>query len=152
MTRLMSLSEVETLSAKNRAAHVVNRADDAAVSMPISLSLPWPPSINHYYQRRRDGNVFIGADGKNYRRAVGSYCMAWKVKPLPGRVQAIIVCSPPDKRKRDLDNLMKCLLDSLQHGGCFKDDSQIHDLRIVRATPIKAGRVQVELIDMDANK
>jgi Holliday junction resolvase RusA-like endonuclease len=39
----------------------------------------------------------------------------------------------PDRRKRDLDNLHKGILDSLTHAGVWGDDSQIDDLRIYRA-------------------
>lgn len=39
---------------------------------------------------------------------------------------------PPDRRKRDLDNLLKSLLDGLEGAGVFKDDAQIDDLQIVR--------------------
>lgn len=36
---------------------------------------------------------------------------------------------PPDRRKRDLDNLPKSLFDSLTDAGVWKDDSLIQDLR-----------------------
>jgi crossover junction endodeoxyribonuclease RusA len=38
---------------------------------------------------------------------------------------------PPDRRRRDLDNLLKPTLDALQHGGVYEDDSQV-DLLVVR--------------------
>ena len=54
---------------------------------------------------------------------------------------------PPDRRRRDLDNLQKPLLDALQHAGVYEDDSQI-DLLVSRrrelATP---SRVQVEITE-----
>jgi crossover junction endodeoxyribonuclease RusA len=39
----------------------------------------------------------------------------------------------PDRRRRDLDNLLKAVQDALAHAGVYDDDSQIVDLRIRRA-------------------
>jgi len=51
------------------------------------------------------------------------------VKPFSGPVAVTIDAHPPDRRIRDLDNLNKCLLDSLvtRHGlaGFYNDDSQV---------------------------
>ncbi|NBW23084.1 MAG: RusA family crossover junction endodeoxyribonuclease, partial [Caulobacteraceae bacterium] len=52
---------------------------------------------------------------------------------------------PPDKRKRDLDNVLKSLLDALTHANVWDDDSQIDDLRIYRN--IVAGMVKVRLYE-----
>lgn len=52
--------------------------------------------------------------------------------PLTGRLAVSIRVYPPDKRRRDLDNLMKCLIDALQHAGMYQDDSQIDRLLVTR--------------------
>ena len=100
----------------------------------IEIVLPWPPSINHYFGY--GGNrVYLKAKGKEYRRAVLNQInaqldsMETITKPVKVRVEAWM----PDKRKRDLDNLCKALLDAITHAGLWEDDSQIDDLRIYRA-------------------
>jgi crossover junction endodeoxyribonuclease RusA len=41
------------------------------------------------------------------------------------------VCADrPDNRRRDLDNLLKPLLDAMEHAGVYVNDSQVHDLHI----------------------
>ena len=49
----------------------------------------------------------------------------------------------PDKRRRDLDNLLKATLDSLTHAGVWSDDSQIDALSI-RRFPI-GGMLKVRI-------
>lgn len=51
---------------------------------------------------------------------------------------------PPDKRRRDLDNLLKSLLDSLQHAKLFPDDYQIDRLAIQRM-PENLAKINVRL-------
>ena len=54
-------------------------------------------------------------------------------KPVfEGSVAVSIAAYPPDKRKRDLDNLLKSTLDALERAGFFGDDHQVDDLRIRR--------------------
>ncbi|NBW22487.1 MAG: RusA family crossover junction endodeoxyribonuclease, partial [Caulobacteraceae bacterium] len=40
-----------------------------------------------------------------------------------GSVRVVIEAFPPDRRKRDLDNILKSLLDALTHAGVWEDDS-----------------------------
>jgi len=112
----------------------------------IQLSLPWPPSINHYY--RRVGNrTLISRPGRNYRRTVVRQLRPHFREPLRGRLGVTIHAHPPDKRRRDLDNAQKALLDALQHAGVYADDSQIDALAIHRCKPVPDGRVRVSIIE-----
>jgi len=45
---------------------------------------------------------------------------------------------PPDRRRRDLDNLLKSVLDALEHAGLYADDSQI-DLLVTRRRMLVSG-------------
>ena len=45
----------------------------------------------------------------------------------------------PDRKVRDLDNLLKGVLDGLVAAGVMLDDSQIHDLRVVNSGEIVTG-------------
>jgi crossover junction endodeoxyribonuclease RusA len=64
-------------------------------------------------------------------------------KHYAGRLAVEIEAHVPDKRKRDLDNLFKAVLDSLTHAGVWADDSQIDALRIVRK-PV-GGMIKVRI-------
>ena len=50
----------------------------------------------------------------------------------------------------NLDNIAKALLDALEHGGIYEDDSQIDRLEIVRASVIKSVAVIVEINEINA--
>ena len=89
----------------------------------------------------------ISSDGRRYREEVGWICCQECKKPLEGRLVMLIYVYPPDKRKRDIDNVLKATWDSLQHGRAFLDDSQIDDLHIVRREPFNGGKLIVEIIE-----
>ncbi|MBI1914410.1 MAG: RusA family crossover junction endodeoxyribonuclease, partial [Planctomycetes bacterium] len=48
-------------------------------------------------------------------------------------------------QRRDLDNLQKALLDALQHGGAYGDDSQIVRLAIEKGQPVSGGKTVVRI-------
>lgn len=115
----------------------------------MELELPMPPTANRIW--RRVGNrTLLSRDGRNYRSRVQALLAARGVRLLEGRLAIVIDVHPPDRRKRDLDNLNKGLLDSLQHGGLFLDDAQIDDLRIRRCRCIPGGLVRVRLESLAA--
>ena len=96
---------------------------------PLVLCLPWPPSVNRYW-RSVGGKVLISREGREYRKAVVRKVS--QLKPLTGPLKVTLLARPPDRRRRDMDNLMKATLDSLAHANVYEDDSQIDDLRIKR--------------------
>ena len=55
---------------------------------------------------------------------------------------------PPDRRRRDLDNLPKAVQDSIAHAGVFEDDSQIDLLIVRRCEPVKWGKAVVRIIGL----
>lgn len=102
----------------------------------ITLRLPFPPSVNHYWRHAR-GRHYISERGEAYRKDVAWTVKLKRRKPLEGMLRVTIHATPPDKRRRDVDNLLKVPLDALQHGGLYRDDYQIQELRIVRMPPLK---------------
>ena len=118
----------------------------------LRIELPYPPSINHYYLHTAKG-VILGAKGKKYRH--DAILLLHKHKghfDSLKRLNIVIYVFPPDKRKRDIDNLTKCLLDSLQHAGIYVDDNQIDCLSIIRRNQVKDGCVQIWLSELDCEQ
>jgi crossover junction endodeoxyribonuclease RusA len=95
----------------------------------LSLHLPWPPSINHYW-RRVGAKTLISREGRRFREEVVAKISQRKVRAISGPVRVHILACRPDKRRRDIDNILKSLLDALGHAGVYEDDSQIWDLSV----------------------
>jgi len=110
----------------------------------IELELPYPPSVNHYW-RRVGARTLISRGGRAFRTSVCSILAACGIQPMDGPLELEIDVYPPDRRRRDLDNLQKALLDALAHGGAYHDDSQIARLVVQRREVVPGGKVRVRL-------
>ena len=108
----------------------------------LEFDLPWPPSVNNYY-RHVGPRVLISRAGRKYRTMAVSRLGG--LKKLSGAVSLSLECYPPDRRRRDLDNLLKCLQDSITAAGVLEDDSQIRRLQMEMLEPIEGGLVHVRL-------
>lgn len=135
----------------------VVRLDVAAAAHPgqrVSLTLPWPPSVNHYWRSvvmggsmRPHVKVLISEKGREYRNLVALRRLALgPMERMNGRLSIFISAFPPDKRRFDLDNRLKALLDAMTHAGIWNDDEQIDHLSISRRDVVAGGRVEVLII------
>lgn len=106
------------------------------------MEIPWPPSANRYW-RNVKGRTVVSKEARIYKSTICKLAKTWKNPCLGGRLQVCMAAFPPDKRRRDLDNLNKIVLDSLQKAGLYNDDSQIDYLSIERHEPCKDGRIQI---------
>lgn len=121
----------------------------------INLRLPYPPSINHYYVRTNKG-MAIKQEGKWYRQQVG-FLVA--IARLPRKflgdekVQVTIHAFTPDRIPRDVDNILKCLLDALTDAHVWGNDKQVYDLHITKDYDIqKKGYVEVTVSEIKEDK
>lgn len=110
----------------------------------LEVDLPYPPSVNHYW-RRVGPRVLISRAGRVFRETVCSLLARRQMTPLAGPLVVRIDVFPPDHRRRDIDNLPKALLDALQHGGAYHDDSQIVSLTINKRDVVPHGRARIAI-------
>lgn len=112
---------------------------------PRKIDLPFPPSVNHYWRStivNKRLRVLISKKGRDYRAQVARF-VGLGNKPFTGRVAIVVEAFPPDRRKRDLDNMLKALLDSMTHAGVWHDDDQIDEVMIVRRAATRGGMMRV---------
>ena len=110
----------------------------------IEFELPYPPSINHYW-RRVGPRTLISREGRRFRQRVLAILAARRIEPLVGPLAVEVDIHPPDNRRRDIDNVQKALLDALQHGGAYEDDSQIVRLTIEKRQSVENGTTIVRI-------
>lgn len=122
----------------------------------IEITLPYPPSVNHY---KAVGQLRTTSSGKMYQPRYNSpetkryyyevfmKCRQEGVRVYPGStiLDVSVGMYPPDHRKRDIDGILKVLLDSLQKANVYEDDYQISRLTITRYETIKHGQIIVRI-------
>ncbi len=112
--------------------------------MSNNLTLPFPPSINHYWRHRgRAAGVYLSKEALSYREAVKNAITA--TKPLETRLSVSVKLHAPNRRKYDIDNRIKSLLDALTHSGAWIDDELIDHLTIECGAIIQGGLCTVEI-------
>lgn len=125
---------------------------------PLEFNLPWPPTMNTYWRsvivtrrRRRVVQVLISAAGRTYRsEAIAAVLKQLRRPPrLAGRLRVEIVAMPPDRRVRDLDNLLKGSLDALTHAGVWTDDGALDRIEIARGAVTKGGSLHIRIHSLD---
>ena len=111
------------------------------------LTLPYPPSVNRLWRHV----VICGAVRTLLSKEGRDYCVAARAgitgEPLTGRLAVRVIVYPPDRRRRDIDNICKACLDALsrekgnEHGfpGVWLDDSQIDILHVERGPVHREG-------------
>lgn len=114
----------------------------------MRLILPFPPSVNTYWRHpttgRLAGRHLISQKGRAYRAEISKLLSCLSFKKFTGPVSVDILVSMPDKRRRDIDNLLKSCLDSLTYAGVWDDDDQVNALSIKKLPEIK-GFLVVEI-------
>ena len=126
----------------------------------ITLTLPYPPTVNSY---KRAGRLTTTKTGKLYQPRVNTdatkrfYYEVWMLvrqKGFEGFGGAVLSLEidiyPPDKRRRDIDNIIKPACDSLMNSGLFDDDSQIARLIVQRQHIISSGELVVRIRELPA--
>ncbi len=114
----------------------------------IHLDLPYPPTVNTYW-RANGVRRFIAKRGVLFRSQVAEIVSEAQQGSIDGRLSVFVALYPPDKRKRDIDNVLKALLDALSHAGAYEDDSQIDRLEVMRHQVIKGGKCSVVIVRVE---
>lgn len=110
------------------------------------LTLPLPNSANTHWRKGR-GITYLSKQGQEFRQSVIQTVKTVlpNHKPIKSRLEIQIEIHPRDKRRMDIDNRIKPLLDALQHAGVFVDDEQIDRLIVNRCEIVRGGQCVVTI-------
>lgn len=113
------------------------------------FELPYAPSVNHYY-RHVGARVLISRDGRKYREQVSNLITAEKIATMTGDIELHVQLYPPDRRRRDIDNVLKVLLDTLTIAKLYEDDSQVKRLAVEKLEPlIPEGKIVIGVKEIE---
>jgi crossover junction endodeoxyribonuclease RusA len=114
----------------------------------MNLTLPWPPTVNTYW-RQFNNRTLLSQAGRKYRENLIERAQVekWGKVTTGARLSVQIDAWMPDRRRRDLDNILKATLDGLTHCGVWEDDSQIDHISI-RRVPSLGGMLKVHIAEV----
>ena len=103
-----------------------------------------PPTVNHYWLQR-GLRRFLTKRATAFRRDIKDHCKGHR---LDGALSVRIDYHPPDRRKRDIDNIIKPILDALQHAHLFEDDYQVQKITAIRKSKVvEGGLVLIKVLE-----
>ena len=116
------------------------------------LELPFPPSMNTYWRNFR-GRTVLSKNGRQFKIAVQDYIIEKNIPKFGDKkLKITMILRPRDKRKIDIDNRIKAVLDSLQDAGVFDDDFQVDHIEMIRGEQIKGGLIRVLIEELPENR
>ena len=111
----------------------------------VRINLPFPPTVNHIWQSSGKRRYL----SKEYEAFLGMVQVIVARAGIPRfdkqRLAVVIQLHWPNKRRGDIDNRVKAVLDSLGRCKVFDDDEQVDSLVITRENIVKGGLCVVTL-------
>ena len=109
--------------------------------------LPWPPTVNSMFGQKPGRKRYQSKKYKDWIDGALAAVRRQKVEEnYTGNVAVTLRMGAPDKRKRDLDNYVKPILDLITKTDIWADDSQVTWLLVLWDSDIKNG-VQIEIVE-----
>lgn len=109
------------------------------------IKIPYPPTINSYWGFKGNRR-FLTAKARQFKEDVAKAVLGFP--NLGGsRLSIKITLHAPDRRVRDIDNVLKPTLDALVQAGLFKDDGQVDRLLVIRGDVEKNGCAVLDIAE-----
>ena len=102
-------------------------------------------SINKYYRSWKN-KVLISKEGREFKKELELHLTNYE--KILGKIKLNIVLDFKDKRKRDVDNYAKVLIDCLKNK-LFEDDDQIYQLYMEKHIGCGYNQISIEIIPLE---
>jgi crossover junction endodeoxyribonuclease RusA len=108
-----------------------------------------PPSLNVMYRKSKYGAIYKTLKARQYIDLVHQTIKEQNenIEILNCNVKVTIIMYQNDKRKRDIDNVLKVLLDAM-NGIVYIDDSQIIELHIKKVCNTQINKIEIEISEL----
>jgi len=107
-----------------------------------------PPSVNSLWVNKHRGR-YKSKRGKEFEEIACSELKSqFRYKPLASSLKIYIKLYFKDKRKRDIDNYNKAILDSMTEI-VYEDDSQIEELNVKKLVGCGFNKVEIEVEELE---
>lgn len=99
------------------------------------------------YPTGHDGKRHLSKAGRQYRENVYGEVLDQLgiFRPLKDPLFVTLGIYPPDRRKRDVDNMIKAVFDALVYSNVFIDDDQVVGLTAYKLPSFKPGSCVVSI-------
>lgn len=111
----------------------------------FKIELPLlPPSVNACFRATKRGGVYKSKKYREFLAIMDKFFETAEYEKLDGELILNVEFECKSKRKRDLDNLLKALIDSLEKR-VFEDDSQIVEIHAKKKIGCEADKTTLSL-------
>ena len=111
----------------------------------FKIELPLlPPSVNACFRATKRGGVYKSKKYREFLAIMDEFFETAEYEMLEGDLIFHVEFECKSKRKRDLDNLLKALIDSLE-GRLFENDSQIVEIHAQKEIGCEADKTTLSL-------
>ena len=109
-----------------------------------------PPSVNRMYRNGRGGR-YKRPEVEEWQSDIARQLREkWgKLRPYTGEVEVRVQFTVNNRRRWDIDNRLKALLDCFEMGGVIKDDTQISGI-IAKRVEGETSQTQIEVSNLTA--
>ena len=102
-------------------------------------------SVNKYY-RSWQGRVLISKDGREFKKEID--LLLNNYEKIKGKIKLSLILYFKDKRKRDVDNYAKVLIDCLKNK-LFEDDDMIYKLYMEKHIAYGENKIEIIVTKLD---
>jgi Holliday junction resolvase RusA-like endonuclease len=107
-----------------------------------------PPSVNQLYRKNSHGFIYVTPKIVEFKKFVKNELSKLNLKPSIKKIRLDIVFDIKGKRNRDIDNMLKVLLDSFNKL-VFEDDSQVFELHVKTNIDTKNNFTYIKAFEID---
>ena len=119
---------------------------DLYCNEPIEFELDMKALTQNTYYKKYRNRIIIGEEGRKYKEQIHE--LTRQFPQILGPVGITLRFNFKDKRKRDLDNLHKCFIDSIKNR-LIEDDDMVYQLNMSKTIGWSKNSIEVKIESLE---